>query len=63
MGEIVNLRSVKKAKARETAKQAAQENRVRHGRTAAEKTNDRREAERRAAAGENRLDAEPDPTA
>ena len=46
MGEIVNLRSVKKAKAREAAKQAAEENRVRFGRTGAEKANDRRDAVR-----------------
>jgi len=46
MGEIVNLRSVKKAKAREAAKQAARENRVRHGRTEAEKANDARTAQK-----------------
>ncbi len=42
MGEIVNLRSVKKRVIR--AKQAAEakENRVRHGRTGSEKANDRR---------------------
>jgi len=48
MGKIVNLRSAKKAKARETAKQAARENRIRHGRTGAEKANDRLAAERAA---------------
>jgi len=49
MGEIVNLRSVKKARARDDAKQAAKENRVRHGRTGAEKANDRRKAARQSA--------------
>jgi len=53
MGEIVNLRSVKKARARDDAKQAAKENRARHGRTGAEKANDRRAAERAEAAVEN----------
>jgi hypothetical protein len=50
MGEIVNLRRVKKLRARDDAAQAAKENRIRHGRTAAEKANDAREAARRAAA-------------
>jgi hypothetical protein len=50
MGEIVNLRTVKKTRARTEAKQAAQESRVRHGRTGAEKANDAREAARRQAA-------------
>ena len=49
MGEIVNLRTVKKTRARADAKQAAQESRVRHGRTGAEKANDAREAARRQA--------------
>jgi hypothetical protein len=49
MGEIVNLRSVKKRLAREAAGAKAKENRVRHGRTEVEKTNDRREEARRAA--------------
>ena len=53
MGEIVNLRSAKKAKARVAAKQAAQENRVRFGRTGAEKANDRRATERAEAVVEN----------
>ncbi len=49
MGEIVNLRAMKKAQARAEAKQAAKENRIRHGRTGAQKANDAREAARRAA--------------
>ena len=50
MGEIVNLHRVKKLRACDDAAQAAKENRIRHGRTAAEKANDAREAARRAAA-------------
>nr|WP_321983447.1 DUF4169 family protein [uncultured Lichenicoccus sp.] len=42
MGEIVNLNQVRKQKARAEARKQAQENRVRHGRTAAQKLNDRR---------------------
>jgi hypothetical protein len=49
MGEIVNLRSVKKRVAREAVKATAQQNRIRQGRTKAEKANDQREAARRAA--------------
>ena len=37
MGEVVNLRKVRKAKAREQASDAAAANRVRTGRTAAER--------------------------
>jgi hypothetical protein len=50
MGEIVNLRSVKKRVTR--AKQAAEakENRIRHGRTKSEKANDQRAETQRAAA-------------
>ena len=49
MGEIVNLRSVKKRVIR--AKQAAEakENRIRHGRTGSEKANDHSAEVRRAA--------------
>jgi hypothetical protein len=47
MGEIVNLRTVKKALARAGAKQEARENRIRHGRTGAGKANDARDAIRR----------------
>jgi Domain of unknown function (DUF4169) len=49
MGEIVNLRSVKKRLAREAAGATAKEHRIRAGRTKVEKTNDRREETRRAA--------------
>jgi hypothetical protein len=49
MGEIVNLRSVKKQLGREAAKQDAKESRVRHGRTKAELANDRLAEARRAA--------------
>ena len=49
MGEIVNLRSVKKRLGRDASKQDAKENRVRHGRTKAELANDRRAEARRAA--------------
>lgn len=45
MGDIVNLRRIKKLLAVATAQQKAKENRVRFGRTAAEKANDRRRAE------------------
>ena len=43
MGEIVNLRLVKKRAARVAAAAEAAENRVRHGRTAAAKAADRLE--------------------
>jgi hypothetical protein len=52
MGEIVNLRRVKKAKQRQAEAEAARENRIRHGRTAAEKANDARALERQAATTE-----------
>ncbi len=52
MGEIVNLRRVKKARQRAEAADAAQQNRVRHGRTAAEKANDARAQARATAATE-----------
>jgi hypothetical protein len=42
MGEIVNLRSVKKRVARATQAAKAKENRARHGRTKPEAANDRR---------------------
>jgi hypothetical protein len=50
MGEIVNLRTVKKQRARDAAGQAAAENRVRHGRTGAAKQAERIAEERRRAA-------------
>jgi hypothetical protein len=49
VAEIVNLRGVKKQRAREDASAQAQQNRVRHGRSAAEKANDRRAEQRRQA--------------
>ena len=49
MGEIVNLRSVKKRLGREAESAKAKESRVRHGRTKAELANDRRSEARRAA--------------
>jgi hypothetical protein len=49
MGEIVNLRSVKKRLAREAARAVAKENRIRNGRGAAEKANDRRPERQRVA--------------
>ena len=42
MGEIVNLRIVKKRLAHQAKLAEAAENRVRHGRTSAEKANDLR---------------------
>jgi hypothetical protein len=47
MGEIVNLRRVKKQRARLEAEQKASENRVRHGRTSAAKQADEAEERRR----------------
>ena len=49
MGEIVNLRQMKKRQVRDAQAKQAAENRVRHGRTGAEKDNDRRAEERRQA--------------
>ena len=49
MGEIVNLNRVRKAKARAAAEAGAVANRAKHGRTAAEKANDRRAESRRQA--------------
>ena len=62
MGEIVNLNRARKAKARAAAKTTAEENRIRFGRTKAEKDGLRREAERadRAIEG-HRLEAEQKP--
>jgi hypothetical protein len=47
MGDIVNLRAVKKHRDRQATAAEAKQNRVRHGRTKAEKDNDRRLEERR----------------
>ena len=49
MGEIVNLNRVKKQQARAAATAEAAANRAKHGRTAAEKANDRRAEARRQA--------------
>lgn len=49
MAEIVNLNRMRKAKARDRAEAEAAANRVKHGRTKAEKANDRRAEERRRA--------------
>ena len=49
VGEIVNLRRTKKTLQRQQAADAAKQNRVRHGRTAAEKANDKRAEQRRPA--------------
>ena len=46
MAEIVNLRSARKARAREQARVAADANRALHGRTRAEKARDARAADR-----------------
>lgn len=46
MGEIVNLRTARKAKARAVADAKAAQNRALHGRTAAEKKRDGIEADR-----------------
>lgn len=57
MGEIVNLRRVKRARVRAEAAAQAAENRVRHGRTGAQKAAEKLEAARREAAARNlRLD-------
>ena len=48
MAEIVNLNKIRKDKARAEDDSLAQANRVKHGRTKAEKENDRRAEERRA---------------
>lgn len=49
MGEIVNLNKARKALAKDTAEAAAAANRAKHGRTKAEKANDRRAEDRRRA--------------
>jgi hypothetical protein len=57
MGEIVNLRRVKKVRQRAAEAEAAQQNRVRHGRTAAQKANEIRTQQRLAETTDNaRLD-------
>jgi hypothetical protein len=49
MGEVVNLNRARKARARTEAAAQAVTNRVKHGRTGAEKANDRRAEARRQA--------------
>jgi hypothetical protein len=49
MGEIVNLRQARKRRRRDEASETARENRVRHGRTAAQTAADRRAEEQRKA--------------
>lgn len=49
MGEIVNLRQLKKRRDRDARAAKAAENRVRHGRTGAQKANDRDAEARRIA--------------
>jgi hypothetical protein len=46
MGDVINLRRARKARARDAAASAAQANRARHGRTIAERTRDGMEADR-----------------
>lgn len=62
MAEIVNLRREKKRRDRAAEADAARENRIRHGRTGAEKARDRLEAERREREGQGaRLEPDTDP--
>ncbi len=49
MAEIVNLNKARRARTKEQAEAEAAANRARHGRTKAEKDNDRRAEERRQA--------------
>lgn len=50
VGEIINLNRLRKARARDAEAAKAAENRVRHGRTGAEKARDATDAARRRAA-------------
>ncbi len=62
MGEIVNLRRVKKQRAQAEADAQAAENRVRHGRSAAQKRAERLAEQRRQAALDGKLRQDgPDP--
>lgn len=47
MGDVINLNKARKAKARASSRRAAAANRVKHGRTGAEKAADRAAEERR----------------
>ena len=54
-GEVVNLRMARKRRARADKEASAQENRVRHGRTGAQKAADRAERDRQARLQDGRL--------
>ena len=61
MAEIINLNRARKARKQMEDQSKAAENRVKFGRTAAEKAQDRFDAERREqAADQLRLDGDPD---
>jgi Domain of unknown function (DUF4169) len=49
MGEIVNLRRMKKQRDRDAAAASAKQNRIRHGRTKVERANDARTEQQRQA--------------
>ncbi len=60
MGEIINLNKHRKAKARDARESQSAANRIKYGRTKAEKENDRRAEERSDRAHSDRkLDSEP----
>jgi len=59
VGDIVNLRRAKKQRERRKANVLAQQNRVRHGRTAAEKASHRRTEQQRQALLDASLRCEP----
>jgi hypothetical protein len=60
MAEIVNLNRARKARAKAEAERQAAANRAKHGRTGAEKANDRREEARRRALLDGAKRKEPD---
>lgn len=55
MGDVVNLRMARKRRARADDKALAAQNRVRHGRTGAQKAADRAERERNGKLHDGRL--------
>jgi hypothetical protein len=61
MGDLVNLRRVKKARQKQAASEAAEVRRLQFGRTLAERERDR-QAERRAKAVLDQARLEPDPS-
>ncbi len=63
MAEIVNLNRYRKTREKERAKEKAEENRVRHGRTKAGKLRDADEQDRKARSldGAKREDDSPEP--